>query len=43
MQSEVQELKKQGVEFKGKIFEAPGFIIDIATTDLDSNVIEIAQ
>jgi len=29
----LQELKKQGVEFKGEIFEEPGFIRDIATTD----------
>jgi len=39
----MKELKKRGVEFKGEIFEAPGFIRDIATTDPDGNVIEIAQ
>ena len=39
----IERLKKRGVEFKGEIFEAPGFIRDIATTDPDGNVIEIAQ
>ncbi len=39
----IEELKKRGVEFKGEIFEAPGFIRDIATTDPDGNIIEIAQ
>jgi catechol 2,3-dioxygenase-like lactoylglutathione lyase family enzyme len=39
----VEELKAKGVEFKGEIFEAPGFIRDIATTDPDGNVIELAQ
>jgi predicted enzyme related to lactoylglutathione lyase len=38
-----EELTKRGVVFKGEIFEAPGFIRDIATTDPDGNVIEIAE
>jgi predicted enzyme related to lactoylglutathione lyase len=37
------ELTKRGVVFRGEIFEAPGFIRDISTTDPDGNVIEIAE
>jgi predicted enzyme related to lactoylglutathione lyase len=43
IQKTKEELTKRGVEFKGEIFEAPGFIRDIATTDPDGNVIEIAE
>lgn len=39
----MEGLKKRGIEFKGEIFEAPGFIRDISTTDPGGNVIEIAQ
>jgi glyoxylase I family protein len=43
IQKTKEELTKRGVVFKGEIFEAPGFIRDIATTDPDGNVIEIAE
>jgi glyoxylase I family protein len=39
----MDELTNRGLQFKGEIFEAPGFIRDIATTDPDGNVIEIAE
>ena len=39
----VEELKVRGVIFTGEIFEAPGFIKGITTTDADGNVIEIAE
>jgi catechol 2,3-dioxygenase-like lactoylglutathione lyase family enzyme len=39
----IGELKSKGVVFKGDVFEAPGFIRDIATTDPDGNVIEFAE
>lgn len=39
----MEALKAKAVVFAGEIFEAPGFIRDIATTDPDGNVIEIAQ
>lgn len=37
------ELKSRGVEFKGEIFEAPGFLMGATTFDPDGNMIEIAQ
>lgn len=39
----VRELRNRGVVFTGDVFEAPGFIRDIATLDPDGNVIEIAE
>jgi predicted enzyme related to lactoylglutathione lyase len=37
------ELIKRGMQFTGDIFEAPGFLRCITTTDPDGNVIEIAE
>ena len=39
----IEKLKAKGVTFKGEVFEAPGFIRDIATTDPDGNIIEFAK
>ena len=39
----IEKLKAKGVIFKGEVFEAPGFIRDIATTDPDGNIIEFAE
>src|SRR5688572_2342709 len=39
----IEKLKAKGVTFKGDVFEAPGFIRDIATTDPDGNIVEFAE
>jgi catechol 2,3-dioxygenase-like lactoylglutathione lyase family enzyme len=38
----LETLLARGVEFKGGIFEAPGFIRGVTTADPDGNIIEIA-
>lgn len=43
LENAIKELQDRGVKFLGDVFEAPGFIRDIATTDPDGNIIEIAQ
>lgn len=37
------ELTNKGVIFKGEIFEAPGFLKGVTTSDPDGNIIEIAE
>lgn len=39
----IEKLKAKGVTFKGEVFEAPGFIRDIATADPDGNIVEFAE
>lgn len=43
IETTIDQLLARGVQFNGDIFEAPGFIRDIATTDPDGNIIEIAE
>lgn len=39
----IEELTGRGVVFHGDVVEAGGFIRDIATSDPDGNIIEIAE
>src|SRR6478736_2970154 len=39
----IEKLKTKGVTFKGEVFEAPGFICGIATSDPDGNIVEFAE
>lgn len=43
IEATVTALQGRGVLFSGGIFEAPGFLRGIATTDPDGNTIEIAE
>lgn len=36
-------LRERGVQFRGEVFEAPGFLRGIGTSDPDGNVTEIVQ
>lgn len=43
LEETVAALTARGVVFRGEMVEAGGFIKDIATTDPDGNVVEIAE